>query len=1123
MAIPSDHAMQILASYKASNFKNLFAQSDARFVLYEVGESPDNFPSFSKGLTDRVTMSAYSILSAGMSLAENGQREEAVQPLEQAAILLSNTHNHLADSEKASAYHVLIAAMAFYASGQYSRAFVSIRKIEPHTDIAKIIAAFLRKQPNELIDASNSYLLADLTNFDDYDNVCEHAVSVAVSRSMSLVLEYLVSGNVHYIEVAYSTLDVALSITTAYQSPSLWWIVRLLKLMIRDNGDSSLWTLLPPHFPGDSSLLDKYIRLLLFGKYPVMELWRSQRQAIPIVLDQTNHGSIVNMRTSTGKTRVAELAMLLTLHENADARILYLAPFRSLAFEMEQTLSQTFDWLGFHVSHLYGGFRISAADRQLSQESSIIIATPEKARAILRGSPELFDDIKLIVVDEGHLIGANERYVKNELFLDHLRFIATFLNCKMIMLSAVLPNPEHLSSWLTGNSSNVARSDWKPSSERFGLLRWRGDHVRIDWRGDFESFNPNFVRQHSINRQYDHGDCRWKKRRNLFPNNKNEAIASSAIRLTSIGPVLIFCGQARSVNGMAASILTALGENSTYSWPETEWKTFVATCEEELPIGAVELESAKRGVICHSNNLPNQVRFATERLMRSKAPRVIIATTTLGQGVNIGISSVIIASPYIYNDKTIDHRDFWNICGRAGRAFVDGEGKILYTIDETRKRWQINKDRQLAENYFNISNSNMVESGLLFVINGIYSVSQRAGVSFEQLLEMVAENDFSDIGEKSKLCNYIIDLIDDGLLAFQEDEKINPIHSSPEEWVDNVFRTSLAAIQSESDQISISQDQLLRVIKTRLNAIMQEYPDASQRKAFVSTGLPLSSAKNAYRDKEVFMQQTQALIDIECTSKVVIDFLAWLEEWSRENATTVVEELPSKDVLDSIRSNWISGIPMRDILQTADKADKVCKDVYGYRIPWLCNAISQLLRVSGEEEKAEVLSNVAMLVELGVPTVTAAMIFLAGIRSRVAATELSECEIDYGSSINQIRRNLKNEYFIEELKRMVSDGTEAWLDMHGTSSQHINELPPQFRNFTFNDLKDLDTIVVRSKEGKTYFCSPDGTQHIAIKTSDNWPFDQIADNYRYSFSWSSWENGYKLNVRDPRIEVAMNQ
>ena len=79
------------------------------------------------------------------------------------------------------------------------------------------------------------------------------------------------------------------------------------------------------------------------------------------------------------------------------------------------------------------------------------------------------------------------------------------------------------------------------------------------------------------------------------------------------------------------------------------------------------------------------MRLALEKLMRSTAPKIIVATTTLGQGVNVGISTIIVPTPYV-SGKKMTKRDFVNICGRAGRAFVDGEGKILFAIDETQKR-----------------------------------------------------------------------------------------------------------------------------------------------------------------------------------------------------------------------------------------------------------------------------------------------------------------------------------------------------------------------------------------------------------------------------------------------------
>lgn len=1118
MTIPSDIAHTLLQTYQIDRIENLFAQSSASHVLYEVGESEENFPRFDLSLIDKVTMSAYSILSAGVSLAEIESSAEAMAAMEKSAVLLNNVHAPHIETELSSRFHVLIASMAFYASGQYSRAFVCIRKVEAQTNLARIIASFIRKRPGDVIAAVNPYILADLSGMRDPWLLCDHSVTLSIARALSLAIEYFASGNPQFLESSSENLNIAMELAHDYESPSHWWIARLLRLMISENGDASLWHILPPYFPGDSQLFHRYVKLLAFGNHSITELWRSQRDAIPVVLDQERAGAVVTMRTSSGKTRVAELSILQTLHENPGAKILYLAPFRSLALEIEQTLGQIFDWCGFHVSHLYGGFRISSADRQLAESSSITIATPEKARAILRSSPELLADVKLIIIDEGHLIGANERYVKNELFVDHLRTIARMTECRILMLSAVLPNPQNLATWLTGSIENVARSDWKPSAERFGILRWKGDRVRIDWRGDFESFNPRFVVASQCRRQYDNKLMRWKNRRTLFPGNKNEAVAASAVRLSSIGPVMIFSARANSIPGLAASVLTAIGEDADeHDWPDREWNAFAATCDEELQDEAVELTAARKGIICHSNKLPSQVRMATERLMRSTPPKIIIASTTLAQGVNIGISSVIVATPY-KSDQTIDHGDFWNICGRAGRAFVDGEGKILYAIDDTRAGWQIEKDQELADSYLDRSQSNPVESGLLFALGIIRHIANKAGVDFEHLITMVAENDFSELGgDNASTCSEIMDLIDDGLLALHEDININPGSEGPEVWADSVFRNSLAAIQAEDSQFALDSEQLIQFISSRARHVLDSTPDPEQRKAYVSSGLPVSAASNVYRDCDRFLQHAQLISDADNSLKSICDFLEWLEEWARGNASGVVGDLPDKNVLDLIRREWISGSPMRNILEVTNAADGICKDVYGYHFPWLIHAAGQQIRQIGNENLSEVLAEIALLVELGVPSEKAAWIFLAGVRSRAAATELASCETDLGNSPSEVRRKLRDSVTVAALYNQVSERTQAWLDLHWSDSVRESISIPSFPRFTLDKLPDTETILVRSYDQRTFLCSPDGRQRMAVKVSDKWPFDRIADDYRFAFQREA-DGRFDLIIRDPRIE-----
>lgn len=1106
IVIPIEKAIGFIEKLHSNNIKNLFAQADARRVLYEVGETEDNFPRFDPALVDKVTFAAYSILSSGVSLAEHEMGLDAISAMEEAAILLYNVHSPHVSENISSKFHVLIAAMAFHAAGQYSRAFVSIRKVETQTNLSKMVAAFMRKQPYDVILSLNSYILADVSEMIDPWSLCDHSVTNAIARSFSLMLEFFATGNTEYFELSIRNLDIAMDLAKDFESPTHWWIARLLRLMILGYNQSSPWSVLTPYFQGDISLLDRYIKLLVFGKHSITELWRSQQEAIPNVLGNERSGSIVNMRTSAGKTRIAELAILQTLHENSEAKILYLAPFRSLALEIEQSLSQIFDWCGYPVSHLYGGFQFSAADRQLAEQSTITIATPEKARAILRASPDFLGNIKLIIVDEGHLLGASERYVKNELFIDHLKAHTESTGSRIIMLSAVLPNPDDLAIWLTGDSRNVAKSNWKPSSERFGFLRWQGHNVRIDWLGELESFNPNFVRSEQL---------RWGRRRKPFPSNKQEAVAATAVKLSSTGPVMIFSARASSIPKLAEAALLALGENPTvYPWPEMMWTIFEATCHEELNADAIELKAARYGVICHSNKLPAQVRAVTEKLMRSAAPKIIIASSTLAQGVNIGVSSVIVATPY-QSSQPIDHRDFWNICGRAGRAFVDGEGKILYLIDETDEQWKITKNYKLAKYYFKRDNINPVESGLLDALNQIYQIAQDAGIDFGTLITMIADNDFTAIGTYSHTCLNIMELIDDGLLALQEDTVINPNIELPEEWVNRVFRNSLAVIQAERDSSSLDKEQVLAFIKMRANYVLSSVQDPQQRRAYVSSGLPLSVATNLYRDREEFIARIRNIIDGGKTPLLISIFLEWLEEWARENALGIVGVLPEKSSLDLIRENWLSGRPMRDIREVVEKAEIYCKDIYGYQLPWLLHAAAQQIKQMGNDEFAEALSSMALLVELGVPTEKAAFIFLSGIRSRVAAAEVSACGLDLGNSIAEIRRNLHNSEVMIELYALVSASSQQWLGMYWSETKNEIAEIPKFPRFILSEMPNLNTLVVRSLGERFFLCSIEGLQKIEVAISGEWPFDHIANDYRFSFQKAD-DGKFDLIIRDPK-------
>lgn len=1116
MSLTVEHARSIIEALGVEPIPNFISQAKAKQLLQEVHELSDNFPAFTEGLDVRATFIAYRMLNAGCSLLEQDQGDEGHQQLHAAGDLLESTHRASAQADSVSGFHCLIGAMAFYACGHYSRAFVLIGTTESSTVVGGIVASFLRKDFAGLIHRINDVLLQEeIPGDEDVVDANKWALEILITRSIALTLEHAISGDSEYVAEADKILADAMIISEAGANPSFWWIARILRLMFKDYEQGSLWTCLPPFFgPDGRTEVRDYASLLALSKPPVTELWRSQLLSLQLALNNENSGGVVNLRTSAGKTRVAELAILKELRANTAAKILYLAPFRSLAFELERTFSKFLGALGYSVSHLYGGSRFSGVDRDLVDEANLLIATPEKAKAMLRAAPELFGNVRLIVIDEGHLLGSSERDVRNELFLEHLRVLAHSQSCRMLLLSAVLPNASQLAEWIGDSPEAVAQSTWKPSDERYGVLSWFKRGVEIEWRGGSRCFNPNFVEFRDVLEP-------GKKKARRYPRTKTEAVAASAVRLSEIGPVLIFAAQARWVPSMARAVLLGIGANeAAHVWPVSEWKLFEALCLEELGESSLVLKAARRGVVCHSNRLPSQVRMALEKLMAAGTPRVIVATTTLGQGVNVGVSSVIIAQTLIGKKQRIGRRDFWNICGRAGRAFVDGEGKVLFAVDATKPPGNVETQRFIAETYFEAGVFEKVSSGLLRVIRQLKQTAEEAGVSFEVFLELVANNDISSLGEQAADAHSLTDLIDDQLLALHANyQGIDP-SGDQVDWIEDAFRKSLAVIQAYANNPAESED-AVALLKARTTGILKEVPTPQGRQSIITSGLPMSVGKAAFRDLNTFRGWVDGYLaggqTIDETANLVMNF----EEWARENGAAVCESIEDKEILDEIRPMWLGGESLLKIRESSGpKADSVCSRFYCFELSWILHSVAQKLDPDTGEERKEMLALISLLLELGLPDQASARIFLAGIRSRAAAVELGRFVSDPTASPSRLRRSLLDKETSARLREVVTPETVTWLDLLADEQASDSEALPMFSDFTLKAPPNVRVLHSRKiPERETAFlCSTDGRFVFKAKSTDEFPFHSVANDPRFVFQRSGAV--WSLHSRDPRMRPA---
>ena len=84
----------------------------------------------------------------------------------------------------------------------------------------------------------------------------------------------------------------------------------------------------------------------------------------------------------------------------------------------------------------------------------------------MRANDAMVEEIRLIVMDEGHLLGAGQREVANEMFSEELRRIVKANHGRFLVLSAVMPNAEDMSAWLAGSKEYVVEELTKHSFDQ---------------------------------------------------------------------------------------------------------------------------------------------------------------------------------------------------------------------------------------------------------------------------------------------------------------------------------------------------------------------------------------------------------------------------------------------------------------------------------------------------------------------------------------------------------------------------------------------------------------------------------------------------------------------------------
>ena len=235
------------------------------------------------------------------------------------------------------------------------------------------------------------------------------------------------------------------------------------------------------------------------------------------VLYHTDCPVLLGAPTGSGKTIVAELALLRLKRTRPKAKCVYIAPLKSLARERLKEWKSRFASkpLNWKVLELSGD---TNHDKRALNNADILVCTPEKWDLITRGwrgSTDEFDSIRpsagkkfvkevgLLIMDEIHLLG-EERGAVLEAIVSRTRFISRQVReegkklssenikggneqdeelemTRILGLSTALANPNDLADWMgidvTGHTMKRNR----------GLYNFRASVRPIPMTGENES------------------------------------------------------------------------------------------------------------------------------------------------------------------------------------------------------------------------------------------------------------------------------------------------------------------------------------------------------------------------------------------------------------------------------------------------------------------------------------------------------------------------------------------------------------------------------------------------------------------------------------------------------------
>ncbi|CAB3404822.1 unnamed protein product [Caenorhabditis bovis] len=398
-----------------------------------------------------------------------------------------------------------------------------------------------------------------------------------------------------------------------------------------------------------------------------------------IVFEQaykTKENLLICAPTGAGKTNIAMLTILNTIHEHMnqrgeivkdDFKIIYIAPMKALATEMTESFGKRLAPLGLKVRELTGDTQLS---RNEITDTQMLVLTPEKWDVITRkgtSDNSLISLVRLLIIDEVHLLHDERGPVIETIVARTLRQVEiSQTGVRIVGLSATLPNYIDVARFLRVNPYKGlfffdGRFRPVPLTQKFIGIRKAGDFRQNQKLLDDVCYDEviDFVKRgHQVL---------------VFVHTRNgtaKLAEAFSARASVLGHLEHFipqnsCSQGYSLSEKAVNNSRNRGQLSTLFG---------------------------RGFGIHHAGLCRSDRILMEKCFASGHISVLFCTATLAWGVNLPAHAVVIRGTDVFDAEKASFVDLGvldvqQIFGRAGRPQFENEGHgvIITTRDKMDK------------------------------------------------------------------------------------------------------------------------------------------------------------------------------------------------------------------------------------------------------------------------------------------------------------------------------------------------------------------------------------------------------------------------------------------------------